>query len=106
MPLAVQASFGPSFGHCLSSPTSADLPSRFGPRHWYDVGVSGAALSAAIANSDVAKAGRRNKGRRRRSTAAGLQFIGENSVEDRRPARRTRALIRNTVGEAGCEPTG
>src|SRR6266404_4170782 len=33
-PVPFQTREGPSAGHSLSSPVSADMPSRLGPRHW------------------------------------------------------------------------
>src|SRR3954469_20313020 len=44
-PVYVHRSFGPPAGHSWSSPVSAEVPSRFGPRYW---GQSAAAASSPV----------------------------------------------------------
>src|SRR3954471_826680 len=48
-PVVFQAMGGPAAGQSFSKPRSAEMPSRFGPRHW---GQSSKARSDATAESD------------------------------------------------------
>ncbi len=87
IPSCFQARGGPSSGHCCNKPVSAEISSRFGPRHWGQKGTSvvGNRLSTAAA-------GRGAKGPPSRGPSAKLKTASTASTRQPRPRPKKRIM--------------